>query len=82
MEFSALVDAVGRAWRAEDLYSKQHSLTGNTKLIMGVAVRIDTYGVAIEPERMSREAPPSGVVVLCLVSDVVLQLKGSVVTSM
>lgn len=28
VEFSSLVDAVGRAWRAEDLHSKQHSLTG------------------------------------------------------
>eukprot|EP00904_Undaria_pinnatifida_P002651 jgi/Undpi1/12387/HiC_scaffold_5.g02059.m1 len=32
VEFSSLVDAVGRAWRAEDLHSKQHSLTGNNKL--------------------------------------------------
>ena len=28
VEFSPLVDAVGRAWRAEDLHSQQHSLTG------------------------------------------------------
>lgn len=28
MEFSLLIDGVGRAWRAEDLHDKQHSLTG------------------------------------------------------
>lgn len=28
VEFKLLIDGVGRAWRAEDLYDKQHSLTG------------------------------------------------------
>lgn len=28
VKLSALVDAVGRAWRAEDLYLRKHSLTG------------------------------------------------------
>ncbi|CAM9175845.1 unnamed protein product [Hapterophycus canaliculatus] len=32
VEFSLLIDGVGRAWRAEDLYDKQHSLTGNPRL--------------------------------------------------
>ncbi|CAM9910415.1 unnamed protein product, partial [Ascophyllum nodosum] len=32
VDLTFLVEAVGRAWRAEDLHSKQHSLTGNTRL--------------------------------------------------
>ncbi|CAM9186272.1 unnamed protein product, partial [Ectocarpus fasciculatus] len=32
VDFSLLIDGVGRAWRAEDLYDKQHSLTGNARL--------------------------------------------------
>ncbi|CAM9842968.1 unnamed protein product [Pylaiella littoralis] len=32
VDFSLLIDGVGRAWRAEDLYDKQHSLTGNPRL--------------------------------------------------
>lgn len=33
VEFSLLIDGVGRAWRAEDLYDKQHSLTGMTSSV-------------------------------------------------
>lgn len=41
MEFSLLVDAVGRAWRAEDLHSKQHSLTGDMRDLVAVRTSID-----------------------------------------
>eukprot|EP00903_Cladosiphon_okamuranus_P013950 g12974.t1 len=32
VDFSLLINGVGRAWRAEDLHHKQHSLTGNPRL--------------------------------------------------
>lgn len=31
VEFSLLIDGVGRAWRAEDLHHKQHSITGERR---------------------------------------------------
>ena len=33
VDLTFLVEAVGRAWRAEDLHSKQHSLTGEKRRV-------------------------------------------------